>query len=111
MALIKFINPATKFKWFNIAWIIAMCLFPIVLWLMPSDFFDHGGIELCPSKAFLNIECPGCGLTRATMHMHHFEWQEAIYYNIGIVVIYPLLILVWFWWLNKAKKRHEKFNA
>ena len=109
MALIKFINPASKYKWFNLLWIIAMFLFPIVLWLLPANLFDNTGFELCPSKALLNYDCPGCGMTRAIMHLHHFEWAEAFYYNYGIVVIYPALIILWFYWLHKARKRHLKF--
>jgi len=109
MALINFVNPATKYKWFNTLWIASMLMFPFLLWLMPADYFDHGGVEICPSKAFFNLECPGCGLTRATMHMHHMEWQEAIYFNTGIVVIYPALVIVWAWWFFKAIQRQRNF--
>lgn len=111
MALLNFTNPATKFKWFNLAWLLSLLVFPVLLYLMPSVFFDHTGFELCPSKAFFNVECPGCGMTRAVMHMHHLEWDEAIYYNYGIVLIYPGLILVWFYWLGKAIKRHKNFSV
>lgn len=110
MALINFINPASRYKWFNLLWIIALLAFPLILWLMPSDSFDQTGVELCPSKAFFNVECPGCGLTRATMHLHHLEWQDALYYNYGIVIIYPALVAVWLWWLNKARLRHKRFR-
>jgi len=109
MALISFVNPATKYRWFNLIWMIALLVFPILLWLMSPDYFDNTGLEICPSRVFFKIDCPGCGMTRATMHMHHFEWQDAIYYNYGIVVIYPLLIIVWFWWLRKAWARHKSF--
>ncbi len=108
MALINFTNPASKYKWFNLLWMIALLLFPIVLYLMPAGFFDHTGVEVCPSKYFFDTECPGCGLTRAVMHMHHFEWDEAIYYNYGIVFIYPGLIFFWCLWLWKAYKRHQQ---
>jgi hypothetical protein len=110
MPLIKFINPATRYKWFNTLWIIMLLIFPILLWMLPSDMFDNTGVELCPSKAFFDVECPGCGLTRATMHLHHFEWQDALYYNYAIVVIYPALVILWFWWLHKARLRHRRFR-
>jgi hypothetical protein len=109
MALINFTNPATKYKWFNVLWMIGLLAFPLVLWLMPSTFFDNTGFELCPSKAIFNFECFGCGMTRAVMHMHHFEWQDAIFYNYGVVAIYPALVIVWMIWLNKARKRHQRF--
>lgn len=110
MALIRFVNPATKYKWFNLAWIIAMILCPLVLWILPSDIFDNTGFEICPSKLFFHIECPGCGMTRAVMHFHHWEWTEAFYYNYGVIVVYPALVIVWFWWFIKALKRNKKFN-
>jgi hypothetical protein len=110
MALISFNNPAFKYKWFNQLWITALLIFPIALWLLPADMFDHTGVEICPSKFFFDFECLGCGMTRATMHLHHFEWQDAIYYNYGIVVIYPLLVIVWAIWLRKAWKRQVAFQ-
>lgn len=110
MALIKIINPATKYRWVNLAWLISLALFPVMLWLLPADVFDHTGFEICPSKLFFDIECLGCGMTRAVMHSHHWEWNEAFYYNYGIIAVYPALAIVWFLWLFKAIKRHQRFN-
>jgi hypothetical protein len=110
MALINIINPATKYRWVNLTWLISLILFPVLLWLLPADVFDNTGFEMCPSKLFFNIECLGCGMTRAVMHFHHWEWNEAFYYNYGIVVVYPALAIVWIFWLSKAVKRHQKFN-
>jgi hypothetical protein len=109
MPLIKFINPASRYKWFNVLWMLALLAFPLVLWILPVDSIDNTGFELCPSKALFNVECFGCGLTRATMYMHHFEWQQAIYHNYGIVLVYPVLAFLWFWWLRKALFRHQRF--
>lgn len=110
MALINIINPATKYKWVNLTWLIGLALFPVMLWLLPADVFDNTGFEICPSKLFFNIECFGCGMTRAVMHSHHWEWSEAFYYNYGIIAVYPALVIVWFLWLSKAIKRQQKFN-
>jgi hypothetical protein len=109
-AHLSMVNPTSKYKWFNLTWIAALLIFPIILWLLPSDILDQTGVEICPSKLFFNFECLGCGMTRATMHLHHFEWQDAIYYNYGIVVIYPLLVIMWAIWLRKAWKRHVAFQ-
>ncbi|MDX2249054.1 MAG: DUF2752 domain-containing protein [Bacteroidia bacterium] len=82
-------------------WLCMLLVFPLVLWALPSDFFDEGQ-SICPSYVFLGIECLGCGITRAVMHLHHFEFDDAIYYNNGVFVIYPLLIVVWGYWLYLA---------
>lgn len=86
-------------------WLILLLIQPIVLWLMPGDFFDNTGIEVCPSKILFDYECLGCGMTRAVMHMHHFQFADAIYYNIGVVAIYPALVVVWLIWVKAAAKK------
>jgi len=67
---------------------------PVILRVLPSDFFDDGPV-LCPSKRFFDLECPGCGLTRATQHFLHGEWEIALDYNPLVVVVVPLLGLMW----------------
>lgn len=107
MALITFFNPATKYKLVNEIWLVALLVFPVVLWMLPADFFDHTGIEICPSKLFFNIECFGCGMTRAVMHMHHFQLSDAMYFNFGVVVAYPALVVIWILWVRKAWYRQK----
>ncbi len=85
-------------------WLIVLILTPIVLWILPSDYFDSGE-ALCPSKRFFDIECFGCGMTRAVMHMHHLEIEDALFYNLGVVVIFPALIVIWVLWVTKAAQR------
>ena len=87
------------------AWLIILLLTPIVLWVLPSGFFDDGDVIICPSRLFFDIECFGCGMTRAVMHMHHLEITEAIYYNTAVVVIFPALVFVWGLWVWKAGKK------
>jgi len=84
------------------AWLAALLLAPIVLWLLPADFFDQDGIITCPSRAFFDIECFGCGMTRAVQHMHHLEFADAVFFNLGVVAIYPALVGVWGFWVYKA---------
>lgn len=107
MPLISFYNPATRYQWFNTAWMLVLLFIPVLLWWLPAGFFDDTGVELCPSRAFFDVECFGCGITRAVMHLHHFEWQEAIYYNYLVVIVYPVLVALWFLWLYKSWKRHR----
>jgi hypothetical protein len=91
--------------WMHKSWLAALTLFPFVLWVLPAGFFDSTGMELCPSRYFFDIECFGCGITRAVMHLHHLDWREAVYYNNLVVVVYPALVVTWFiWWRSAWKK-------
>ncbi len=87
-------------KYVNWVWLIALLLCPFVLWLLPSDFFDNSSLALCPSKLFFSIECFGCGITRAVMHFHHFEFADAAYFNKLVFAVYPLLIYIWVDWVK-----------
>ncbi len=72
---------------------------PAVLLLLPKGIFDDGP-PLCPSMIFLGEECPGCGMTRACMHLIHFDFTEAYYHNALSFVVFPILAIVWaklFW--------------
>ncbi len=91
---------------FRIIWLIALLMTPLVLWVLPADQFDHGaGLLTCPSVRFFDLECFGCGMTRAVMHMHHGEWLDALYFNYGIVIIYPVLIIAWLWLLRRVLRQ------
>jgi hypothetical protein len=87
------------------AWLSLLILTPIVLWILPSDFFDGNEVILCPSRLFFDVECLGCGMTRAVMHMHHFEFEDAIFFNYGSVAVYPALGVIWVMWLVKAGRQ------
>ena len=92
-------------------WTVALILFPFVLWILPADTFDKGGIALCPSKLLFDIECFGCGMTRAIMHIHHFEFTEGFYYNYFSFAVYPFLVYIWFQWTIAAMKRRTRSTA
>lgn len=86
------------------AWLILLLLTPVVLWLLPATFFDEGP-AICPSKVFFGFECLGCGMTRAVMHVHHLQLEEAIFYNTGVVVVFPALVVIWSVWVYKSARR------
>lgn len=97
-------------KYFQWTWLVLLLLTPIVLWILPSDFFDDSDVILCPSRLFFNIECFGCGMTRAVMHMHHLEIEDAIFYNNGVVVVFPALVVIWAMWVYKAARQLRLFK-
>lgn len=90
----------------NLIWFALLVMAPFVLWILPGDFFDaEDGLVICPSRAWFNFECLGCGMTRAVMHFHHFQFDDAIYFNRGSFIVYPALVAVWIIWTVKAWKK------
>ncbi len=96
-------------KKMEMLWLAALFLAPVLLWLLPENFFDSG-VAICPSKVFFDLECLGCGMTRAVMHLHHLNLDEAVYYNAGVLVIYPALVILWFVWVYKSLKRLKEYQ-
>jgi hypothetical protein len=74
--------------------LILLILIPITLLILPANFFDNGK-SVCLSVMLLDIECYGCGITRAIMHLLHFDLEEAFYYNILSFIVLPILIYSW----------------
>ncbi len=84
------------FIYFKIAGYI---LFPAILLFLPGSFFDNG-TSVCVSKVLLNMECYGCGMTRAIMHLIHFDFTGAWEYNKLSFIVFPLISFLWarhFW--------------
>ena len=77
---------------------------PIVLWLLPASFFDHGQ-SLCLSVLLFDKECYGCGITRAIQHAIHFDFQTAWNYNKLVVIVAPILFFVWLKWVRDACRK------
>ena len=49
-------------------YLVILILIPIVLLILPSDFFDKGE-SICLSVSLFDSECYACGLTRAIQQM------------------------------------------
>jgi hypothetical protein len=75
-------------------------VFPLVLFFLPADQFDHG-TTWCPSKRFLDLECLGCGMTRGIQHLLHLEFSTAWNFNKLSFAVLPVLIYFWFTWLRQ----------
>jgi hypothetical protein len=96
--------------YFTIAKLILIVFTPIVLLILPADFFDSGQ-SICLSKLLFNTECFACGLTRASMHLVHFEFQQASSYNMLCFIAVPLLAVIWVQWFFKEWKLYKRYRV
>jgi hypothetical protein len=79
----------------NYIYIGGLVAIPLVLWLLPADFFDSGLPPLCLSQIILHRDCPGCGITRAIQHAMHFDFATAWNFNKLFVIVLPGIIYYW----------------
>ncbi|OGV59877.1 MAG: hypothetical protein A2498_16585 [Lentisphaerae bacterium RIFOXYC12_FULL_60_16] len=73
---------SVTYRWFNRA-MFTLCLagwaWPVVCWLT-SDALRLL-LPACPSRVWLQIPCPLCGLTRAFMALYQGHWQTAVQHH------------------------------
>lgn len=99
-----------KYKFVKIIVLVVLLAVPVVLFFLPIDFFDQG-TSLCPSKRWLDIECLGCGLTRAVMHFIHFDFQGAWAFNKLSFIVVPAGALYWIYQVRKIVKDLKNENS
>ena len=87
--------------------IIGLVTIPVVLLLLPNDFFDSGQ-SLCLSKVLLDFKCLGCGITRGIQHLIHFDFQIAWDYN---KLAYPVFLVGIYLWLKLIIKTYKEINS
>jgi hypothetical protein len=90
--------------------ILFRVLVPIVLLVLPANYFDKGN-SLCLSVVLFHTECPACGLTRACMHLIHFEFWEAFQYNMMCFISFPGLAAVWAFMFYKEVKLFKSLTT
>lgn len=82
-------------KIINIAYFGFLIITPIILLLLPADFFDHSKVQLCMSKILFDRECFACGTTRAVMHAIHLEFKSAWEFNKLVVFVIPFILYLY----------------
>lgn len=65
----------------------------LILLFLPKDFFDTGQ-SICLSVVFFDVECFGCGMTRAIQHLIHFDFTQAWEFNKMSFVAFPLIVFL-----------------
>jgi len=90
----------------NVAWAFKLIVIatPIIMWCAPPTFLDGDAFPVCASRLLFDIECLGCGMTRAALHAHHGAFDTAIAFNGGIRFIYPILWMGWLFVVYKSWK-------
>ena len=54
---------------------------PIIAIIIYCVFMQLVFGAMCPFKVFLHIDCPGCGLTRATLSLLKGDISKSLHYN------------------------------
>lgn len=80
-----------------------LILIPIVLLVLPSNYFDNGQ-SVCVSVLLFDQECYGCGMTRGIQHLLHLDFLTAYEFNKISLIVLPLLIYLWFNELRRTYK-------
>lgn len=94
----------------NLLKIGGIMLVPLILLALPATFFDTGE-SVCLSHVLFDMDCYGCGMTRAIQHLIHLDWQEAWNLNKLSFVVLPLLLGVGFSEVKKSLFLLKKASA
>ncbi len=85
----------------------------ITLLMLPADYFDTGRAS-CVSVILFDVECYGCGMTRAIQHLLHLDFQKAYEFNKLSFIVLPLSVIMITWELKKVifpKKKDHTNNS
>jgi hypothetical protein len=81
-------------------YVSGLVIAPFVLLLLPADFFDSGE-SVCLSVQMFDMQCYGCGMTRAIQHLIHFDFNIAYHHNkLSFIVLFVLLIV----WIQEIRR-------
>ena len=56
-------------------------------------FFNSPLPELCHSRRYFGVDCPGCGMTRCFISLGHGDLISAAKYNVAGLVLFGLTVL------------------
>jgi hypothetical protein len=65
----------------------------LLLLFIPEHVIFHEGTSLCIFNILTGIQCPLCGMTRASCDLLHFRAMSAIHYN-PVSVFLPIILVI-----------------
>ncbi len=66
--------------------------------VVPTSVVESGP-PICLSRLLLDLECWGCGMTRAFSCLAHGDLDRALAFNRGVVIVGPLLAFLAARWI------------
>jgi hypothetical protein len=70
----------------------ALALASAALLLFRFDPASSSFYPQCPVHFWLGVSCPGCGGTRALAALLHGRWNEAVHFNLLLVMLLPFVL-------------------
>src|ERR1700743_2651601 len=75
-----------------LVWAASTTLLCAAIWV-GDPTTPHGPLPVCPTKALLGIDCPGCGTLRMLYSLMHGDVLAAARFNaLGLVAV---MLLIW----------------
>jgi hypothetical protein len=65
----------------------------VLLIIVPGKLIYRDGVSLCIFNNLTGIQCPLCGMTRASCDMLHFRFGSALIYN-PVSLFLPILLIM-----------------
>ncbi|MDD2817509.1 MAG: DUF2752 domain-containing protein [Candidatus Nanopelagicales bacterium] len=63
---------------------------------------EPGHYPVCPSRAFLGVDCPGCGGMRGMYCLMQGDVAGALNQNLLLLAIVPIALVMWTLWLVRS---------
>jgi len=86
--------------------LILVLILGLIFFCIPKDYLGET-YPICLFRILFNINCIGCGTTRAVWSIIHLRFLDAIEYNKLIVITFPLLLGCVIHWIIKKDKKNE----
>lgn len=88
---IFWVNKLYQYRVFSLIRVFFYLAIPLYIVLQPVNFMDH--TSLCLIQMIFEKECLFCGMTRAFIHILHFDFVGAYTFNPLSYIVFPSVCL------------------